>query len=58
MDSTLMVLRGIQRSWRGRLERNLEGIVVIGVRVWASIRTMEAAARLILDWSDLSCVLK
>ena len=57
-DSTLMMQRRIQQSWRGRLERNLEGIVVVGMRMRASVCAVEAASRLILNWSDFSRVLK
>ena len=53
-----MVLSWIQRSWRGGLERDLEGVVVIGVGVRTSVGTMEAATRLIVDWSYFPCVLK
>ena len=48
----------IERSRRGGLERNFEGVVVVGVRVWTSTCTVEAATRLIVDWSDLSRVLR
>ena len=47
-----MMLSWIQRSWRGGLERDLEGIVVVGMGVRASVCAMEAATRLIDNWSD------
>ena len=53
-----MMLSRVERSWRGGLERGLEGIVVVGVGVRASICAMEAATRLINYWSDFPCVLK
>ena len=40
-----MMLSRVERSWRGGLERDLEGIVVVGVGVRASICAMEAATR-------------
>ena len=40
------------------MERDFEGVVVVGVGVWTSTCAVEAATRLIVHWSDLSRVLK
>ena len=53
-----MMLSRVEQSWRGGLERDLEGIVVVGMGVRASVCAMEAATRLINDWSYFPCVLK
>ena len=52
-----MVLVRVERSRRGGLERKLEGIVVIGMGVRASICAMEAATRLVVDRSNFPRVL-
>ena len=57
-DSTLVMLSRVERSRRGGLERGLEGIVVVGVGMRASVCAMEAATWLIDDWSYFPCVLK
>ena len=53
-----MMLSRVERSRRGGLERGLEGIVVVGVGMRASVCAMEAATWLIVDWSYFPCVLK
>ena len=53
-----MVLSRVERSLRGGLERDFEGVIVVGVRMRTSICAMEATSWLVVHWSDLSCVLE